>query len=188
MSRLSFHIAAAVATLTLPLTELKAQEAPAAPSGASPAAAAALTTLEKVCLPLLRGEKLKDVSAATGIKERRGEWSLPIADGQTVVITPPSGANNTVCSAKLSYAVGAGQPITQALDHWASASAPPLQKVKDGEETKGPLRLRKTTSWFGPGRNGATIGVVLSEEKDLQGRPAGGDVDEATLLVSRTKS
>ncbi|MEO6341091.1 MAG: hypothetical protein ABIO39_13700 [Caulobacteraceae bacterium] len=153
--------------------------------GLSPESAAALSTVERVCLPLLRGQTLKAVAAIAGLKQDHGEWTLPIAGRKRVVIDPPGGPNKTVCSAKLTYSLDGGPQIVDVLSRWAQAQAPALQMVKDHEDSKGPLRLRKTTSWFGMA-SGGSLGLVLSEEKDLQGRPAAGDYDEATLLVSLT--
>lgn len=154
-------------------------------AGLSPEAAAALSTVERVCLPLIRGQTLKAVAATAGLKRDHDDWILPIAGRKRVVIDPPGDSNKTVCSAKLTYGVDGGAPIVDVMNRWAQAQTPPLQKVKDGEDSKGPLRLRKTTSWFGM-VSGGSLGLVLSEEKDLQGRPAAGDYDEATLLVSLT--
>ena len=59
--------------------------------------------------------------------------------------------------------------------------------MKNADESRGPSRLRRTSSWFGPSGK-EWVGVVLSEEKTLDGRPVGGDEDQATLLVSATPS
>ena len=151
----------------------------------SPEAAGALSTVERVCLPLIHGQSLKTVASAAGLKHDHDQWTLPIAAGEQVVIDPPAGTNKTVCSAQLTYKIDGGASIVDVLNRLAQAQTPALKMVKNREDSKGPLRLRKTTSWFGT-TNGGSLGLVLSEEKDLQGRPAGGDHDEATLLVSLT--
>jgi len=165
-------------------TAAQAQTAQAQPTQpAQPVAAAVVKTVDQICMPLLDGAELKSVAKSTGLDEDDGEWRLEVDGDRGVVVDPPSGSNKTVCQATITYAVDNGAPIVAALDGWASAHT--LTKDKDRQPSEGPLRMRKTTSWFGPVGSGA-LAVVLSEEKQLDGKPVEGDLDQATLLVSKS--
>ncbi len=150
------------------------------------AATAVVTTVERICLPLIEGQPIKTVAAATGLKQARGEWVLQLEGKQRVTVAPPGGANPTVCSAVIIHAPGDQEPIVKALDAWAMGKTPAYSRDKVREDIKGAVALRKTSSWYAATPAGNT-NIVFSEEKTLQGGPVAGPLDQATLMVNVAK-
>jgi|GEM_PF-6712567 len=162
-----------------------AAQTPAAPASdnGSPAASAAITALDRVCLPLIQGKPIKAVASAVGMKQTRGEWVMVIEGRQRVVVDPPGGANPTVCTVVITYAPGAETAMIAALDGWAAARTPPLQKDKVREEATG---SRKLSSWLGSTPDGNHT-IVLAEQKTPTGGPIAAPLEQATLLVNLGK-
>ncbi len=154
-------------------------------AGAPPSAPATVLVAGQVCLPLIEGAKLKPVAASVGMKQEKGEWILPIEGKRRIEVFPPDAGNPTTCSATITHGVGAQPAIRQALDLWAKSLTPPLTPVKIDVRTVGESYRRTTSTWEGPLAKGS-VGVVLSEEKTLQGAPADGDLDRTTLFVGLT--
>ena len=170
----------------LPMIQAPAAQAAPAPD-VTPAAKAAVTALENVCLPLLRGGNLKQAAAAGGFREKDGAWIREIEGSRRVELQPPTGANPHVCLATVYSAVGGGDALRAAIDAWAKRQLPPLAAQKVNESEAGPNYVRSTSTWSGQS-TGGEVGVVLSEQHTRDGLPAAGDLDRSTVLVSLTPS
>jgi|WetSurMetagenome_2_1015567.scaffolds.fasta_scaffold105784_2 hypothetical protein len=157
-----------------------------APAPSAPAATAALTTLQQVCLPLLQGQTIKAVSSSTGLKKKDGQWVLPVAGDQDVALNPPDLANPHVCSAVIPHRPGSGDAIFASLDGWAKAQAPPLSPDKVRVQSAEGDEQVTTSSWTGQTPKGAEA-LVLADTRSVSGQAAGA-LDKATLLVSLAPS
>jgi hypothetical protein len=148
-------------------------------------AAAVVTTVERICLPLIGGQGIQTVASTTGLNRRDGDWIVRISDRSQIRISPPGRANPTICTGEVVYPQGGEGPILEALDAWAAARSPAMTKSKSRAETRsGDLQYR-ASAWFGPSPTGTTA-VVFTEQKELDGRPLEGDRDRAMLVVSVT--
>jgi hypothetical protein len=149
----------------------------------SPAAKVVITTLQEVCLPVLKGAPLSSAAKSAGFTESGGEWTLKTAGSPEVVLEPPDTANPHVCAATIELTPADSGPIGPSVAAWAMAQSPPLTPVKSDVVAAGKAFQRVTWSWSGRGA-AAVEGVVLSREQPLPGYP--GRTGEATLFVSLT--
>jgi hypothetical protein len=183
--RLALNVFGAAAILAAGQTAQAGPMAAAAQAAPPPAAAAPVTMLRRVCLPLIQGGDLKSVAKSAGLKQVNGQWILRIDHRRRLELDPPDDANPHVCGATIIHGVGAQPAIRRAIDTWARARLIPLDPVKV-EQPSTDLNYELTTStWAGKTPKGA-IGVALSAEKTLQGRPVGGDVGQSKLFASFT--
>jgi hypothetical protein len=138
----------------------------------------AITALDKVCLPILRGAKVKAVGPAAGFKLRNGDWSRSIDDRQQLDLDPPDVANPHLCTITVTYAPGAGAQLRAALGGWASAQSPPLASVQVNQAIPG---SDLTTSQWSGAAAGGVESLVLSQERPAQ-KTSGSR--QSTLTVS----
>lgn len=157
----------------------------ASPTPPPPVATAAVSTLQNVCLPLLRGGAVSRVAPAAGFRDRQGSWVLDVAGRPAVELDPPDVANPHLCTATLSYAPGGGDAIRAALATWAATQTPALSPVKVDQTYPGATYERQVSTWSAETPAGVE-GVVLDEEKTPQGKPADGNLGQSTMLVSLT--
>ena len=150
-----------------------------------PSAAAAVTLLQHVCLPLIKGGDLRTIAKTNHLRQEDGQWTLIIDHGRRLQLDPPDSANPHVCSATIYHSVGAGPAIRQAIDDWARTTSPALTPIKVDETSSGPTYMRTTSTWQGADPSGV-VGVALSEEKTLSGAPAAGKLDQSEIEVSLT--
>ncbi|HEY2483308.1 MAG TPA: hypothetical protein VGI30_14095 [Caulobacteraceae bacterium] len=162
-----------------------AQSAQPAPATQTPEEVAIISALQRVCFPLSRGAKVDTVAAASGLRQENGQWVLPIRGPEQIVVTPPDFSNPTVCTATITYDPAQDNQLVGVIDSWAKTQTPPLKAVKVKAPESGPVMQRLTSSWQALGPK-ETDGVVLSQEKTLQGQPVDGKLDQAELLVSVT--
>ena len=153
--------------------------APAPASTAEAAGAVVVSAVEQVCLRQIGGSGVQ--AASTGGANRDG-WIQKLDGRGEVRVSPPSRANPKVCQASVSYAPGGQQAILAAIDAWAAAHN--LQKTKTREPSKGADLQYWISSWTGTD-GAATTAIVFTEQAELDGRPTGGALSEAVLLVSR---
>jgi hypothetical protein len=177
----AFILVALASAASAQTTPNPTQTAPSVTSDA----AATLSALQKVCLPLLRGADVKSVAASAGLKNQDGQWTLSV-NGQTPIeLEPPDYANPHVCIATITHPPGQNAAILQAVDNWAKSQTPPLQPQKVQQQTTSATHLYTISSWSGQTPQG-TEGVVLNDAQPLPGQSAQGGQNETTLLVSVT--
>lgn len=150
---------------------------------ATPAAAATVSILQKVCLPLLQGGDLKKIGPAAGLQDRDGQWVLPIENRTRIELDPPDIANPHVCMATITYRPGANAVISAAVNAWTKSQTPPLQPVKIQQTSTSSTYLYTTSLWTARTPTG-NESIVLSGKKTLLGQPILGDLGQTTLLVS----
>lgn len=176
-------IAPAITAASPALAQTTAPSAP--PTQVAPTATAqspltedAVAALDKVCLPVLRGAKVKTAAATAGFKLEDGAWSRPIGDQRRLDVEPPDVANPHLCTVTVTYAAGDGAQLRAALGAWASTRSPPLSAVQVGQNIAGSDLT--TSQWSGQGSGGAES-VVLSQEQPAQGN---GGSRQSTVIVS----
>jgi hypothetical protein len=171
--------------------------APAAPAASAPAAPPAETptlptsgdgaqiiqALEKVCVPLVRGQTLEQVGKAAGLKYNRRDdtWTMPLASGRDYSITFQSLSQKGVCQAEVHYAVGQDKPIVQAINVWAYLHQPQLvlQANYVNVDADGVKRVRK--SWEHV-ENGASTAVNFSTWRKPDDSPLNPKFDTGMLF------
>ncbi|MEW5684924.1 MAG: hypothetical protein AB1942_08400 [Pseudomonadota bacterium] len=149
-----------------------AAPAPAQPAAPAPAAEAAPTQLplpaptlptsgygfdalqvvEKVCVPVVRGQKLEEVAKAQGYKlnKREQTWVKPLGTENKAyqVIVFPTGSNKTVCNVELRYPTTAAEEIAKGLNVWAFVHQPPLDPTANYTQPQDPDGLKRVRrSW-----------------------------------------
>ena len=149
---------------------------------AAPAAIAPYlqSAIEKVCLPLIAGAKIKDVAQATGLRHSRDDWMLQGPGVEKVVITIPSVANPTVCTMTVNYELGQTDGVVAVLSGWAAAHNPPLAVLSAGYAANPGV-----TGWSWELDTPAQhVGLVFDAQKGPDGKPVGKGFEVGTLLFS----
>lgn len=159
--------------------------APVKSTPLSPAATAAVSAVQNVCLPLVEGAQPQKLAASTSLKNDNGEWTLPIENKARIEFTPPDATNPHLCIATIIHQPGEYPQILAAINGWASSQASPLRPGKVQQQSTIDGDLYTTSTWAGQTSKGAES-VVLSDEKAPQGRPLLGDFGQTTLFVSVT--
>lgn len=116
----------AVAAMASPAFAQAGAAAPAMTASVPPAAADAVATVQKACLPMLRGRPVKPSAQAAGFKMENGAWVMPIAGKDEIDLAPPDAANPHVCTVTITAQPGDAAAMQSALGAWAAAQQPPL--------------------------------------------------------------
>ena len=133
---------------------------PAAPAEAPPTlpttgdGAVLISTIEKLCVPLVRGGNLDALAKATPgwkLNRRDMSWSMPLsaakeAKDYTVTIYA-SGSNKDVCRGEIHYAIGQTDPIVKALVVYSFLHQPELILQANYVQTTGDGVKRVQRSW-----------------------------------------
>jgi hypothetical protein len=136
-----------------------ATPAPPAPEAAPPPpslpttgdGATAISILEKVCMPSVKGSKFEDIAKSAGAKLNRRDqtWVMPFGPDKTyqAVLFPP-GSNKGVCNVELHFAQGNDAEILKALNVWAFVHQPPLDPTANYTQPQDPDGLKRVRrSW-----------------------------------------
>jgi hypothetical protein len=173
-----------------------------APAEAAPAAeapptlptagdgAAAISVLEKVCVPAVKGQKLDDVAKANGFKLNRRDlsWSKPLgADKNFQVIIYPIGANKGVCNAELRYPLGGDAEIAKALNIWAFVHEPPLDPTANYTQPQDPDGLKRVRRSWEYLTSTDSIGLNFSTVRKPDDTPLNAKFDTATMQYQERK-
>jgi hypothetical protein len=127
--------------------------APAEPPPTLPTSgdgAVVLNVLEKICVPMVRGQSVDQLAPALGFKKNRRDntWSGPLGGDKNYTVTIwNQGVNKDVCQAEVHFAVGQDAPIVKALNVWSFLHKPELilQANYVAVDADGVKRVRK--SW-----------------------------------------
>ena len=176
----TFLAAAAIAGLA---GAAQAQTTAPPPAQASPPAgigAYAINMIEKACLPLIRGQKIKALAPTLGLKHSGDDWALPLQGVEKILLSPPTQANPSVCILTLNYEIDQSKAVVDALSAWAAAQTPPLGPVDAAYQPNPSL-----TSWAWQVDNDqAHEGMVFNAQKTADGKPLGRNYDVGTVLFS----
>jgi hypothetical protein len=160
---------------------------PAPPAPAAPAAPAAAIgpylnqAIEKVCIPLIQGQKINDVAKANGLRHFHDDWLLQGPGVERVIISLPTVANPTICNMTVDYELGQTLGIVTVLGNWAASQNPPLDVLESGSAV-GPGVTGWT--WAVDTSSGGHTGVVFDHQTSPDGKPLGRGFDVGTLMFS----
>ena len=139
-----------------------------------------IQVIDKICLPLIHGDKIKDVAAANGLRHYRDDWLLQGPGVERVIIQIPSIANPTVCQMTLNYELDQTPGIVALLGNWSTSQNPPMQVLAAAAQV-------------GPGVTGWTWerddasghqGLVFDHQTSPDGKPLGRTYEVGTMLFS----
>jgi|SRR6185312_6674080 len=180
--RKEFVITVAAAAMAAAPVAFAEQAAPVAPA---PAAADAVATLQKVCLPVLRGGAVKPAAQSAGFRLEDGGWVLPIAGKQEIDLSPPDHSNPHVCTLTIAADAAEGAAIRNALGNWAASQSPPLKAVAVDAPVPGAAQGWVTSTWSARTPAGVE-NVVLTQPQSPAAPSKTGQASPpaSTLLVS----
>jgi len=158
---------------------------PPAPPPPTGEAAAVISMIDKACTPLIRGQSIKSVADANGLKHARDDdWVLPLQGVERITLTPPTYANPHVCTLTVNLEIDQSKPIVDALNGWAAAQTPSMAPLSTAYQSSPGV-----TSWSWAGDTQQVHeGLVFSAQKQPDGKPVGHGYDVATVLFSLTGS
>lgn len=182
-----------------------AEPAPPAPAAAAPPAEAApppptlpttgtgaeaISIIEKICVPSVRGENFDGLAKANGFKlnKRDQTWSrqLGAEKGYSVILFPP-GSNKSVCMTELRYAMGQDIEVAKALNVWAFIHQPPLDPTANYTQAQDPDGLKRVRrSWEYLATNDS-IGLNFSTVRKPDDTPLSPKYDTATMQYQERK-
>ncbi|HWF76537.1 MAG TPA: hypothetical protein VN694_05105 [Caulobacteraceae bacterium] len=185
--------------LTLSAAAMAAAPSAFAQTASAPAAATAyaVATVQKACLPMLRGEAVKSAAQSAGFRLENGGWVMPIAGKDEIDLDPPDSVNPHVCTVTITAQPSDAAAMRSALGAWAAAQRPPLSA--DGVDQSAPgAQGWVTSTWTGRAAGGAESVVLTQPQSPAQSpaqatpaaatdQPAAGRV-QSTLLVSLSPS
>lgn len=168
-----------------PAPEAPAPEAPPAPppEPTDVTSLAVINTIERICVPMVRGTPIAKLAPSLGFKKKRDVWVWVYQKGYQVSIQP-STTNPTVCTIDVNHPVEAVAPaatLATDLHYWAQRQGGGWflarfdKYVTDMERT--------TRSWE---KEGDTEGqaLVLMTERKITGAPVNPKYDHTQVLFS----
>jgi hypothetical protein len=168
---------------------------PAAPAAAAPPAEEApppappteesqylVQALDSVCNPLLQGQDAKAVAKAARYRHNRRDNSLELklSAGKSLLVTPPTKANPTVCRVAVNFGVDQWRPIVEGLNNWAYAQTPQLTLLYQGYRPMTGITITWAWQYAGP----PAKGLAFTANKKADGSPLGRGVDQGLLVYS----
>jgi len=195
----------AAAQAAAPAAAPAAQAAPAADPAAQPAAPGApqaapvadnitlptsgngavlINVLEKICVPIVRGQSLDTVAKAQGWKfnKREGSWSMPLGgDKAHQVIIFAQNSNKTVCQGEIRYPIGQDEELFKAVNVWSYLHQPQLQMQANyvAVDADGVKRVRRSWEYYDQKTSTA---VNISTMKKPDDSPIGKNYDAAAIF------
>lgn len=184
---------AAPATPAPPAAEAPAEPPPPPPSlPTSGPGAEAISILEKICVPAVRGEQIDALAKANGFKLNRREqtWSRRLGDGKDKnyeAVVYPQGSNQTVCIVDFHYAMGQDPEVTKALNVWAFVHTPPLDPTANYTQPVDPDGLKRVRrSWEYLTAN-QSIGLNFSTVRNPDDTQVNKNYDTGTMQYQERK-
>ena len=148
-------------------------------------AAEVIAALEKVCVPVVRGQKMEVGGKAAGFKfSRRDEtWSrqLGATSKDYRLIVYPQYSNRTVCTIELRYAAGQDAEIAKALNVWAFIHQPPLDPTANytqPQDPDGKKRVRRSWEYLAQNQS---IGLNFSTVRNADDSQVNVKYDMGTM-------
>ncbi|HET6970028.1 MAG TPA: hypothetical protein VFH92_02785, partial [Phenylobacterium sp.] len=168
---------------TLPGADQAPPPAPTLPTTGD--GADAISILEKVCAPSVKGGKFEDLAKSAGFKLNRRDqtWTRQLGttsrDYQVILYAP--GSNKNVCNAELHYAPGGDAEILKALNVWAFVHQPPLDPTANYTQPQDPDGLKRVRrSWEYLTQN-SSIGLNFSTVRKPDNSQVNAKYDMGTM-------
>lgn len=173
-----------------------APAADAAPAAADPAAPPptlptsgygyeAIQVIEKICVPVVRGQAMDAVAKSNGFKLNRRDqtWAKPFgADGKAYqVIVYPSGSNKSVCMVDLRFPMGQDAEIAKALNVWSFVHQPPLDPTANYTQPQDPDGLKRVRRSWEHLTSNSSIGLNFSTVRKPDDTQVNKNYDLATM-------
>lgn len=152
--------------------------------------AEAISILEKICKPSVRGEKLDVLAKANGFKMNRREqtWSRQFGPekGYSAILFPP-GSNKGVCLIELRYPMGQDTEVAKALNIWAFVHQPPLDPTANYTQAQDPDGLKRVRRSWEYLTATDSIGLNFSTVRKPDDTPLSPKYDTATMQYQERK-
>jgi hypothetical protein len=148
------------------------------------------TLLTTICQPMVNGGDLAALAKAKKIKADRktGFYNVPLeGKGYQVSIIPSFSNNKNVCELRVRYAIGADQPIVDALSIWSFLHRPQMVLRRNDVATYDDVERVTTTwdNWANQMIDGHMFGLALSQINKRDGSPSiDPKFDEAIIMYS----
>jgi hypothetical protein len=142
-----------------------------------------LDVIDRVCVPLVKGGDIDQLSKAAGFKKTRNGYVATLGAKPYQVVLAPQGSNKKVCNLTINYAIGQEKPIVSALNVWAFLHQPEL-KLQRSDIIDGPDGIKRTTTSWEHFTDTTSIGLVFVQERNIDNSPMDKRSDRATLLYS----
>ena len=179
-------------TSTAPTPVVEPAPAPAAEPAPPPPtlpttgdAAEAISALEKVCVPAVRGQKMDIVAKAAGFKlnKREETWSkqLGLTSKDYKLIIYPQYSNRSVCTFELRYAPGQDVEMAKAFNIWAFIHEPPLDPTANytqPQDPDGKKRVRRSWEYLAQNQS---IGLNFSTVRNTDDSQISPKYDMGTM-------
>jgi hypothetical protein len=135
------------------------------------------TLLTTICQPMVNGGDLAALAKAKKIKQDRksGLYMVKLeGKGYDVGIVPSFSNNKNVCELRVRYAIGADQPIIDALSIWSFLHQPQMVLRRNDVATYGDAERVTTTwdNWANQMIDGHMYGLALSQLNKIDGSPS----------------
>jgi hypothetical protein len=148
------------------------------------------TLLTTICQPMVNGGDLAALTKAKKIKldRKSGFYNVPLeGKGYMVSIVPSFSNNKNVCELRVRYAIGADQPIVDALSIWSFLHRPQMVLRRNDVATYDDVERVTTTwdNWANQMIDGNMFGLALSQINKRDGTPSiDPKFDEAVIQYS----
>lgn len=135
------------------------------------------TLLTNICQPMVNGGDLAALAKAQKIKADRKTGLYNVAlegKGYQVSIVPSFSNNKNVCEMRVRYAIGADQPIVDALSIWSFLHRPQMVLRRNDVATYDDVERVTTTwdNWANQMIDGHMFGLALSQINKRDGSPS----------------
>lgn len=145
----------------------------------------AIQIIEKICMPVVRGQELDVIAKSHGFKKNRRDetWTRQFnADNKaSQVVVFPTGSNKTVCNVELRYAMGSDDDIAKALNVWSFTQQPPLDPTANYTQPVDPDGLKRVRRSWEYLEQGRSIGLNYSTVRKPDDTPLSAKYDTGTL-------
>ena len=152
--------------------------------------AEAISVLERICKPSVRGEKLDVLAKANGYKlnRREGTWSkqLGLEKGYSIILFAP-GSNKGTCTTELRYPMGQDAEVAKALNVWAFVHQPPLDPTANYTQAQDPDGLKRVRRSWENLTATDSIGLNFSTVRKPDDTPLSPKYDTATMQYQERK-
>lgn len=183
--------AAAPAPAAPPVEAPPAEAAPPPPTlPTTGTGAEAISIIEKICVPAVRGQSLDVLAKAAGFKLNRREqtWSRQLgAEKGYSVILFPQGSNKSVCMTELRYAMGQDIEVAKALNVWAFVHQPPLDPTANYTQAQDPDGLKRVRRSWEYLTATESVGLNFSTVRKPDDTPLSPKYDTATMQYQERK-
>jgi hypothetical protein len=148
------------------------------------------TLLTTICQPMVNGGDLAALAKAKKIKldRKSGFYNVPLeGKGYMVSLVPSFSNNKNVCEMRIRYAIGADQPIVDALSIWSFLHRPQMVLRRNDVATYDDVERVTTTwdNWANQMIDGHMFGLALSQINKRDGSPSvDPKFDEAVIQYS----